>query len=87
MELKVGDKVRVKFWQACLKSVPGEDEATTEVLEVRCAMSEINDSDEVLVHWPAAGKDWWVSGDVTYTKSDRFPSFGKVICKNVKRFE
>ena len=81
---KVGDKIRVKFWQTCLGDGPSEDEATVEIKE--CWES----AKQLTVYWPKAEVYWWVSTDVNYTRKASGQgsiNYGHVICRNVKRFE
>lgn len=80
MDLKTGDKVRVRFWD---HESHLEDEETCEVRDTQTSFGKL----EVRVYWTAESKFWWVSADSNYDCFSKHAKYGHVICKNVKRFE
>ncbi len=75
MELKAGDKVRAYLHDDGRTST----EITTQVLDTL--------NDQVKVEWPGhSSYGWWIWKDVNKPIED-CNGFGKVICKNVRRFK
>lgn len=84
MEFKVGDKVRAYLHD----SDDGEHvEITTTVIKISDSSNLLS---QIMVEWPGHNNisqpGWWIykDADRAIAKCD---GYGKVICKNVKRFK
>lgn len=80
MKFVVGEKIRAFCWKSSSDS-PGK-ELTTTVTQLG---SPSNEPDKIKVDWDGT-YGWWIYKDTAKDKKD-CEGWGKVICKNWKKFE